>query len=754
MPNALYNQAVDLPRPPWAIHSLDRELQFTKVYQAQEQAPPLTRELLCMRAQLPALFAPIQPGDWLAGRLRPLAVGVSPEPGGLGYYCAVDELRPLTAEPSADPELRAQAAWLLDFWDGRTTSQRCRAAFSPKLAAELPCDDFTEGSAVAYPLYRIAGLFLDYDLLMRLGIEGLRERVRARRRQGGPADAHALAFFDALEGALDLFGETAHWYAEHAHRQAAAAGAAEQARLELIAESLEWVAEHAPRSYHQGLQLAWLYSLAAQTLNYGRMDIYLGKLLATDLDQGRLSQANALAMTTSLWQLMNARGNVFNNRIIIGGMGRPDPGVADRFALLALEAQRATNNILPMLTLRWHEGMAPALWRRALDVIGAGNTFPILYNDDVNVPALSQALKVSFEEAEQYLPLGCGEYVLDHSSLGSPNGTLNLLKVLDATLHGAPDAPARVAQGLRAFQRFDELRDAYACEVERQVRLLVEAEAIIYRVTGAELAFPLVSLLYDDCVVRGLPLLQGGVRYLSGTLETYGNTSAADSLLAIRAAVYERGLLTADELLACLDCNFVGHERERRMLHALPKFGNDDESADAMNLWVNQQVCGAISSQAEGAGLHSYLAVLINNGTSVIFGKTTAASADGRRAGEPLSNGNQPSAGNDRNGPTALLNSMAKLDPALHAGAVHNLKLGRALFTHNRPALDALVRGYFAAGGTQVMITVVDRGELEAALLHPERYGHLIVRVGGYSERFVNLPRAIQLDIIQRTLYE
>ena len=136
-----------------------------------------------------------------------------------------------------------------------------------------------------------------------------------------------------------------------------------------------------------------------------------------------------------------------------------------------------------------------------------------------------------------------------------------------------------------------------------------------------------------------------------------------------------------------------------------------------------------------------------------MFGKATGASADGRKAGMPLSNGNQPTAGNDKNGLTALLNSMAKLDPGCHAGVVHNVKISRSLLHNLQETVEALFRGYFDNGGTQAMITVTDKKELENALIHPENYANLIVRVGGYSERFIDLPGDIRQEIIRRTLY-
>ena len=207
------------------------------------------------------------------------------------------------------------------------------------------------------------------------------------------------------------------------------------------------------------------------------------------------------------------------------------------------------------------------------------------------------------------------------------------------------------------------------------------------------------------------------------------------------------------QLLEMLDRDFVGYAAEQRRLKALPKFGNDHPEADEMSLRVNTHALTSIRNQRNRTNLHSHLAVLINNDMSVKLGGVTSASADGRKTGESLSNGNQPGAGCDQQGITALLNSMAKLDPGLHAGAVHNIKFSKDLFRNHRPEVEALLYGYFFQGGTQAMITVVDQEDLEQAMLYPERYSNLIVRIGGYSERFVNLPREIQLEVIQRTIY-
>jgi pyruvate-formate lyase len=169
--------------------------------------------------------------------------------------------------------------------------------------------------------------------------------------------------------------------------------------------------------------------------------------------------------------------------------------------------------------------------------------------------------------------------------------------------------------------------------------------------------------------------------------------------------------------------------------------------------FVHEQVCNSARDRAKLGDMDSYLVVVINNSANTIFGRTTTASADGRGSTKPLSNGNQPTAGNDRRGLACLLSSMAKLTPEIHAGAVHNVKCSPDLFTRNRSALEGVLSTYWQRGGTQAMLTVVNRGILEDALAHPEKYPYLMVRVGGFSAYFVKLEPDVQRDILNRTLH-
>jgi pyruvate-formate lyase len=717
---------------------LAQALAFTDVHRGLDSVSISEREAHCLANQFPGILLPIEEGDLLAGRYRHPPVGFSPEPGGFGYYCDEDALG--RAAESGSPSLREAAAEAACYWRERTTTHRVRATYGPKLARLLPSDDWCGQPGIAFPLYRLAGVFLDLGKLVDLGLPGLRAEAEVAGQRGADPE-----WTSAMIEALDVVATSCRHYAGEARERAVHAAKGRERELRRMSETLDHVATAAPETLHQALQLAWIYTLVAGVNNYGRMDVAFGPLLARELDSGRLDEEEAMALLESLWRLMAARRTVYNGRVIIGGGGRPDPASSDHFARLALETTRRAREIEPQLTFRFGRDTDPDLMRRAYDVIGEGRTFPMLYNDDVNVPAVEKAFGVRRAEAEQYVPLGCGEYVLEHRSLGTPNGVVNLLKGLETAIHEG--------RGIEGCATFDDLWDAYRGQVEPRVEALAEREALEYRVLAGEAPLLLLGILFDDCLARRRPLLEGGARYVGGTLETYGNIGVSDSLTAIREVVYERELVTPARLRQALAADFEGFQHERRLLRGAPTFGNDDDTADGMAVRVHEHICRVTTGQARRVGLDSYLVVIINNHANSVLGRHTGASADGRRAGEPMSNGNNPTSGNDRSGVTAFLRSLLKLDPSLHAGAVQNMKFGREMFASLRPRLEALLSTYFDEGGAQAMITVVSRADLEAALREPEKWSHLMVRVGGFSARFVELSPTVQKEILERTLH-
>jgi pyruvate-formate lyase len=746
---------------------LSLEIRFTDVYRKYRSDHPAIREARCLQVLFPETLVDIEEGDLFAGRTCQMewgGVGFSPDitiysnPHGMGYFFREDALEKELEKPGLSPEYTEKIRDMIDFWKTENTTFKVKQTFTDRIKQALPSDYFAGDIGIGFPLYRMTGAYEDFEKLVTLGIPGLYDEVESRRkkaeREGGD-----VKFYEGMKLILDIFRDCCIYYKNQAIELAEkTTNAAWKKELEKMAEVLVKNAITKPETMREAIQLCWLYTILAGVMDYGRMDVYLGDFLSADLEKGIIDEAEALKLFQSLWTLIVARKTVYHGRVVIGGKGRRNEVNADRIALLAMEASRTVKAIEPQLTLRFYKGMNPVLFDKALDVIGEGRTYPMLYNDDVNIKAVMNAFNVGEDEAEQYMPFGCGEYVIDHKSFGSPNGVINLLKALEVTLHNGKELIYGKDLGLKLgkfsdFKTFDDLYKAYKKQVKHFIEILAEQEALEFKSIGDITPFLFMSMLYDDCLERGKGMFSGGIKYLEGTLECYGNTNTADSLAAIKELVYDKKLLTQEEMLNALDTNFEDYDKERRLMLNAPKFGNDNEYVDSIASDLHDFVCKTIRDQAQRVGLHSYLAVVINNAANTYLGSWTGASADGRKARSFMANANNPTGGMDKNGVTAMLNSLVKLDPSFHAGSVQNMKFSRDTFNNSRDRIKALLQTYFDNGGTQAMINVLNRHDLERAMSEPENYQDIFVRVGGFSARFVELERSVQEEVLSRTMY-
>ncbi len=768
---------------PFCEDAFQVERQFTAVYKANIDEDKAIREARCLAAQYPATLSPVKPNDLLAGRciatpgvdavlykwnaakhhipalgFLPLCPGSGP---GAGYYCHKNILDKKIEDLQPDDAVRTELQGIVDFWETETTCARFEAALTPEMKREMPAINnlsLKEAASVGHPLVRNTGPHFDYDKLMKKGLPGLYADVQHRKMRAEAAN-EPVAMYDGLLISLDGIKTCAVALAEHAGLIAHTC-IDEQQRLGCMQmrTALLAITKNAPQTLHEAMQLTLLYGVYSATYSWGRMDEYLGDFLVADLEAGRLTEAEALDLCANLWDIINYNGAPYDNRIIIGGKGRRNEQAANRFAHVAIEATRRVCLPAPQLSLRFYTGQDPELYSHALDSIAEGHTFPMLYNDDVNIPSVQKAFQVSEEWAEQYVPYGCGEYVLYKKSFGTPSGVFNHSKILECMLHNNTEPytgrktymPACAL--LRDIPDFDQLLKMYFQNMDYWIELLADQQALEYKVVADHCAYGLWSLLYDDCLEAGAGMFDGGLAHLGGTLESYGQINVADSLLAIKHLVYEQKKISADELMSALAVNFEGHEHIRQQLLAVPKYGNEHTEADAMAACIHERCCESTAAQAQRIGLASYLIVVINNQANVGLGSQTMASADGRYDWDHLANANNPQPGADKSGVTAFLNSLLSLRTDCHAGTTQNMKFSKETVTKTRTKFEALLAVYFRSGGPQAMINVVGKGDLEAALKEPEKWQNLIVRVGGFSARFVELPPKVQREVLERTL--
>jgi pyruvate-formate lyase len=773
---------------------LDVARRFTAAYRRHLDSHVAIREGMCLREYFPSVCRPIEDLDLIAGRIHyhPLvgfgleqvfnddveAITRDDTPKDLlsdetkflreklgwsncGFVFNYSELTKLCGRLPTGSAERRQVQDLIDYWIDESSRSKYNRAIPPGIADHLGRSTALD-LRLANGFFRLCCYSLDYDRLMQLGLPGLRALIAAKR-----ADAQArgadVGFHDGLLIALDVLASICRHYEVQALAMAQAAPSdARRAELLAMAGALEGIQHHKPRSLREAIQLFWIYNLVTDTPNYGRMDVYFGDLYVQDVESGVLTEDGARTLLKALWKLIadiryTGFTTVSNARIIVGGRGRRNEANADRFALAAMDVTQAVHTCEPNLTLRFYKGQNPRLMQRALDLVADGCVHPSLYNDDAHIPMVQRAYNVPVEDAQQYLPEGCGELLIDHKAVGSPNNILNYLNALDLVLHNGIDTDLNEQRGLAlgepaTFDTFEKLVDALKKQVRFTICILARRHKLEIEVHRQTAAYLFVSMLSDDCIDRGRSLFDDGARYLGGIIETFGLTNLIDSLYAIRRLVYEQRTFTLPQMVAMLDANFEGCQQERQMLLSLPKFGNDHDGVDDIYRELNVAFCSMAHQAGKDAGLHFFLNCNLNPGAEYYKGHTKA-SADGRLHAQAMAYGNAPTAGRDKSGLTALLNSMAK-NEAMHAGYVQNLKVSKDLLKgENRRKFEALIEAYFQSGGYQLMITALNRDDLEQAMKEPQKYGNLIVRIAGITMRFVEISPAMQREVIDRTFY-
>lgn len=746
-------------------YDFSTELKFTRIYQEMKHCHPAAREAECLKFILPKMMLPIEEKDLLVGRKRYLPVGIAPGywnddwdgQDHLGYYGDAARLQRLFDRSNLAEEDKSEVEKMISFWRTEDGNVKIRARFTELMKREMPTDYWDKESGVIFPLYRLASGQLNYDKLVQVGLPGLLQEINEASQRASLTNEQIIclnAMSDTICVLIDLLKQYEALIEAEINQ---CRGEKRKSELCMMLQSVRNLQTKAPTSFHEALQLVWLYAAFSGTIDFNRMDVYFGDLYVHDVDNGVITEEEAVSYLLSYYQLSR---EVFgrDTRIIMGGKGRRNTKNADRFSLLAMKVCAIHGEIQPQLSLRMYKGMDQNVWEAAADLLQKKMTYPLLFNDEASISAVQKSMHVSEEVAEQYTFFGCGEYVINHKSMGTPNAIINLLKVLEITLHNGYDRIGQFETGLKtgeftSYQSFDELLEAYKKQVEYYTELAADQQRLSYAVTNENAAMLMMSILYDDCIGRGKAALDGGIEYLAGTYETYGNISTSDSLLAIKKTVFEDKIFTKEQLLTMLDNDFRGFEEEQKLLRDLPKYGNEDEEADHMAFMINDHVCRVTASQAQRVGLASYSVVIINNSANTVLGMNTEASADGRNAFTYMSNGNAPTAGNDKSGLTAMLNSVSKTDVSITAGAAQNIKLSEELFTKHRDKLNALIWTIFNKGLLSLSISVLSRTDLEQALIYPERYNNLFVRVGGFSQRFILLSPEVQRDIINRTLY-
>jgi formate C-acetyltransferase len=551
--------------------------------------------------------------------------------------------------------------------------------------------------------------------------------------------------------------------------------------LQRIAEICSWVPAHAPRDFWEALQYYWFVHLGViieyntwDSFNPGRLDQHLWPFYRKGLKSGTLTKDKARELLECFWVKFNNQpappkvgvtaeesGTYTDFALInVGGLKEDGTDGVNELSFLILDVIEEMRILQPSSMVQISsKGPDSFLWR-ALKIIETGFGQPSIFNSDAIVKELVRQGK-SVEDARLGGASGC----VEAGAFGKENynltGYFNMPKVFEITMHNGVDPRTGKTIGLQTgdpskFKSFENLFAAFKKQIRHFVDIKVAGSNIIERLYAECLPSPFLSILIDDCVKKGKDYHDGGARYNTSYIQGVGLGTMTDILTAIKFNVYDHKHVAMKELVSALDNDFDGKESLRqRLLNKTPKYGNDDDYADDIMKAIFEAYFGAIDGRPNTKG-GRYRINLLPTTVHVYFGRVTGASADGRKACEPLSEGVSPVQGADRRGPTAVLKSVGKMDHVRTGGTLLNQKFTPQLLAGEEGIqnLGHLVRSYFKMDGHHIQLNVVTAATLREAQKHPEKYRDLIVRVAGYSDYFVDCGTELQNEIIKRTEHQ
>ncbi|EHQ90826.1 trans-4-hydroxy-L-proline dehydratase [Desulfosporosinus youngiae] len=551
-----------------------------------------------------------------------------------------------------------------------------------------------------------------------------------------------------------------------------------KAELERIAEVCSHVPAHAPRNFREALQGYWFVHLGVITelntwdaFNPGRLDQHLNPFYKKGLAEGTLTEEEAKELLQCFWIKFNNQpappkvgvtaeeSGTYTDfaNINSGGLKADGSDGVNEVTYLVLDVIDEMRLLQPSSNIQLSKKNPDRFLKRAARIIRKGWGQPSVFNADTVVEELLRQGK-SIEDARQGGTSGCVETGAFGKESYILTGYFNLPKILELVLHNGFDPRTGQQLGLetgdpRSFESYDALFTAFKQQLHYFMDIKVKGSNIIERLYATYMPSPFLSLLIDDCIAKGKDYNDGGARYNTNYVQGVGLGSLTDMLSGIKYHVYDNKNLTLDQLLRALDDNFSAHESLRQLLmNKTPHFGNDDDYADEVMVDIFNAYYNEVNGRPNTKG-GVYRINMLPTTCHVYFGSVIGATAEGRRAWEPLSEGISPVQGMDLRGPTAVIKSAAKLDHARTGGTLLNLKFTPQVLEgeDGLGKLAQLVRSYFKLGGHHIQFNVVSAKTLRAAQAEPEKYRDLIVRVAGYSDYFCDLSEALQEEIIART---
>ncbi|NLE35377.1 MAG: glycyl radical protein [Bacteroidales bacterium] len=681
----------------------------------------------------------------------------------------------------SDEVKRIYSEEIIPFWKGRSNRDRIMERMTPEWHAAYRAGIFTEFQEQRAPGHTVLG----YKMFHTGFLDLRKEIASAVAALDFRNDPHAYERSEELR-AMDIACDAIIMYAgRHADRLEQMAGeekdAGRREELARMAAVCRRVPAHAPETFHEMLQHYWFIHLGVVTelnpwdsFNPGRLDQHLWPVYQRSIEEGSLTPEEAYELLGCFWVKFNnhpsppkigvtaQESNTYTDFCLInlGGVKPDGTDAVNPMTYILLDVIREMRILQPSSMVQVSRKNPDSFVHKALDIIRTGFGQPSVFNTEAIIQELLRQGK-NIVDARNGGASGCVETGAFGTECYWLTGYFNLVKILEVTLNNGFDHRTEVQVGPQtgepsSFASFEEFMQAYRQQINFFADIKVQGNNVIEKTFALHLPVPYLSLLLEDCIANGKDYNAGGARYNTTYIQGVGLGSITDILTSIRFNIYDRKRFTWNEMLTALRDNFEGHEEmQYDMIYNTPKYGNDDDYADAQATAVFEFFYDAVNGRpTPRGGIHRIN--MLPTTSHVYFGNVTGATPDGRKAWVPLSEGISPFQGVDRQGPTAVIKSASKIDHLRTGGTLLNQKFSPEFFEDegSYQKLTALIRSYFSLDGHHMQFNVVSADTLREAQKHPELYRDLIVRVAGYSDYFNDLGEDLQNEIIRRTEHQ
>ena len=758
----------------------------TKITKENPGMPKIELRAKCFRYCCETAPLVIQDNELIVGAPNgaPRAGAFSPD---IAWRWMVDEIDTIGSRPQdpfyiADEDKRVMRDELFPFWEGKSVDEYCESQYREAGVWELSGESFVSdcsyhavnGGGDSNPGYDV--------ILMKKGMIDIQNEAKehlAMLDYENPDDLDKIYFYksviDTTEGVMAYARRMSQYAAELAAKET---NPQRKEELLKISEVNAKVPAHKPDTFWEAIQAVWtIESLLPveenQTgMSIGRVDQYMYPYYKADLDAGRMNNFQAfelagcmlIKMSEMMWITSEGGSKFFAGyqpfvNMCVGGLTRDGRDATNELTYLLMDAVRHVKIYQPSLACRINNKSPQKYMKKIVDVVRSGMGFPACHFDDTHIKMML-AKGVSIEDARDYCLMGCVEpqkagRLYQWTSTAYTQWPICIELVLN---HGVPLWYGKQVTpdmgDLDQYQTYEQFDAAVKEQIRYVTKWTAVATVISQRVHRDLAPKPLMSIMYEGCMEKGRDVSAGGAMYNFGPGVVWsGLATYTDAMAAIKKLVFDDKKYTLKQLNEALKADFEGYDQIKADCLAAPKYGNDDDYADMI---AADLINFTEMEHRKYKTLYSVLShgtLSISNNTP--FGQLTGASAGGRKAWTPLSDGISPTQGADFNGPTAIIKSVAKLsNDNMNIGMVHNFKLMAGLLDtpEGENGIITLLRTACAFGNGEMQFNYMDNKTLIDAQKHPENYKDLVVRVAGYSAFFTELCKDVQDEIISRTM--